>query len=133
MAAYFALAERVAIAVLMVSGLYFAAPGAALAGNIYDSQVLQRMKFSPGQRPKVARVLRQSDREMAAIFRKYRINPNAKPNYDKLQRASRELQALESREKRKMKHILTPKQFRIYLGLLRETSARVIKKTRKRP
>ena len=92
---------------------------------------MQRMKFGPSQRAKVARIMRQSDREMAAIFRKYRINPNAKPDYDKLKRASSELKALESREKRKMKRILTRKQYQTYLVILRETSARVIKATRK--
>ena len=106
---------------------------AAEASNIYDARILQRMKFSAGQRAKVRRIIRQSDREMAVVFRKYRINPNAKPNFEKLQRASRELQAIETREKRQMKKILSPSQYRTYLGLLQQTAARVIKATRTKP
>ena len=68
------------VMVALIAGTVLAVmPGQALAGNIYDSQVLQRIKFAPALRRKVRAVLRQSDREMAAIFRKYGINPNAKP------------------------------------------------------
>lgn len=105
----------------------------ALASNIYDTQVLKRIKLAPGQRTKVRTVLRRSDREMAAIFRKYGINPNAKPVFAKLRKASGELQAVETREKRKMKAIMSRDQYRAYLDLLQETAARVIKATRNKP
>lgn len=112
----------------------FAAGNAASASNIYDARILQRMTFSSStQRAKVRAILRKSEREMAAIFRKYKIDPNAKPDFDKLQRAGGELQAMESREKRAMKKILTKQQYRIYHRLLQETSARVIKATRSTP
>ncbi len=133
MGTYFTVARRSLAALLIASGLWLAVPGTALAGNIYDSQVLKRMKFSPGQRTKVRKVLRQSNRELAAIFRKYRINPNAKPVFKKLRKASGELQAVQSREKRKMKSIMSRNQYKSYLRLLQETSARVIKATRKKP
>ena len=42
------------------------------------------MKFSPDQRAKVRKIIAKSDREMAVIFRKYGINPNAKPVFEKL-------------------------------------------------
>lgn len=119
--------------VLFAGGSWIAAPDAAFAGNIYDSQVMQRMKFSPGQRGKVRVVLNQSDQEMAAIFRKYGINPNAKPVFEKLREASNELQAVEAREKRKMKKIMSAEQYKFYRALLQETAARVIKATRKKP
>lgn len=121
------------MAVLMAGGLWMVLPSAALASNIYDSQVMKRMRFSPGQRPKVRKVLNQSDREIAVIFRKYGINPNAKPVFEKLRRAGNELQALESREKRKMKKIMSADQYKFYLALLQETAARVIKATRTKP
>ena len=122
------------VMVALIAGTVLAVmPGQALAGNIYDSQVLQRIKFAPALRRKVRAVLRQSDREMAAIFRKYGINPNAKPVFSKLRTASSELQNLESREKRKMKKIMSAEQYKAYLELLQETAARVIKATRTKP
>ncbi|MGI9512998.1 MAG: hypothetical protein ACR2OL_08870 [Anderseniella sp.] len=103
------------------------------AANIYDARILQRMKFTGSQRTKVRRIIRQSDKEIAVVFRKHRINPNAKPVFEKLQKASSELQAIESREKRKMKKILSPDQYKTYLALLEATAARVIKATRTKP
>ena len=103
------------------------------ASNIYDARILQRMKFTGDQRAKVRRIIRQSDKEIAVVFRKYRINPNAKPVFEKLQRASSELQAIESKEKRQMKKILSAEQYKTYLGLLQQTAARVIKATRSKP
>jgi len=94
---------------------------------------LQRIKFTSVQRPKVKRIIRKSDKEIAVVFRKYGINPNAKPVFEKLQRASSELQAIESKEKRQMKKILSPDQYKTYLGLLQATAARVIKATRTKP
>lgn len=118
---------------MLIAGLSIALPQQAMASNIYDTRVLQRIKLAPSQRAKVRSVLKRSDREMTAIFRKYGINPNAKPVFSKLRKASGELQALESREKRKMKSIMTPAQYKTYLGLLQETAAKVIKASRNKP
>ncbi len=109
------------------------APAPGWASNIYDARILQRMKFSPNLRAKVRRIIRQSDKEMAVVFRKHRINPNAKPEFDKLQRAASELQAIEAKEKRQMKKILSADQYKTYLGLLQAPAARVIKATRTKP
>jgi hypothetical protein len=117
---------------LSVGGLTLA-PANGWASNIYDARILQRMKFSPNQRVKVKRIIRQSDREIAVVFRKHGINPRAKPEFDKLQRASSELQAIEAKEKRAMKKILSADQYKTYLGLLQATAARVIKATRTKP
>ena len=100
--------------------------------SIYDARILERMKFSPQQLAKVKQILAASDREMLAIFAKYGIDPDEKPNFEKLKRAGNELQAMEAREKRQMKRILTPDQYKQYSALLAETSARVIKATRTR-
>jgi hypothetical protein len=108
-------------------------PGGVSAANIYDAQIMERMKFSGNQRAKVRAIIRQSDKEMAVVFRKHGINPNAKPEFDKLQKASNELQAIEAKEKRQMKKILSADQYKIYLRLLQDTAARVIKATREKP
>ena len=121
------------MAALVVLTAYAMSAHSASASNIYDARILQRMKFTGAQRAKVKRIIRQSDKEIAVVFRKYGINPNAKPVFEKLQRASSELQAIESREKRKMKKILSSDQYKTYLGLLQATAARVIKATRTKP
>ena len=108
-------------------------PASSWAANIYDAQILQRMKFSADQRGKVRAIIRQSDKEIAVVFRKHGINPNAKPEFDKLQKAASELQAIEAKEKRAMKKILSADQYKTYLQLLQATAARVIKATRTRP
>ena len=118
---------------LMALAVLFIQVNSAWASNIYDSQVLQRMKFDSSQRAKVGAIMRKSDNEMSVVFRKYGINPNAKPDFEKLQRASSELQAVEAREKREMKKILTREQYATYLELLQRTAARVIKATRTKP
>ncbi|NNE24412.1 MAG: hypothetical protein HKN11_17565 [Rhizobiales bacterium] len=120
-------------AALLAGSLCLAVPQDARAGNIYDTPVLKRIKLDPGQRARVRKVLKRSDRELAVIFRKYGINPNAKPEFAKLRRASSELQAVETREKRKMKAIMSRDQYRAYLDLLQQTAARIIKATRTRP
>ena len=84
---------------LLLGAMLFTQVNASLAANIYDSQILERMSFNGSQHAKVSAILQKSDREMAAIFRKYGINPNAKPDFDKLQSASGELQAIGSRGK----------------------------------
>jgi len=121
------------MAALVVLTTYAMSTHNAWASNIYDARILQRMKFTSVQRPKVKRIIRKSDKEIAVVFRKYGINPNAKPVFEKLQRASSELQAIESKEKRQIKKILSPDQYKTYLALLQATAARVIKATRTKP
>lgn len=120
------------LAIVAFAALAISSP-TVWASNIYDARILQRMKFTGDQRAKVSRIIRQSDKEMAVVFRKYGINPNAKPVFEKLQRASSELQAIEAREKRKMKKILSADQYKTYVGLLQATAARVVKATRTKP
>lgn len=126
------IATHLTVAIVALAALTMSAP-AVWASNIYDARIMQRMKFSGAQRTQVRRIIRQSDKEMAVVFRKYGINPNAKPVFEKLQRASTELQAIESREKKKMKKILSANQYKTYLALLQATAARVIKATRTKP
>jgi tRNA(His) 5'-end guanylyltransferase len=129
---YFASFGRSFIALTVASTVWLTMPNVALS-NIYDTKILQRMKFTPDQRAKVRKIIAKSDREMAVIFRKYGINPNAKPEFEKLQRAGNELQAVEAREKRSMKKILSADQYKRYLDLLQRTAAQVIKATRTKP
>ena len=126
------IATHLMVAVVVLGALAML-PSNAWASDIYDARVLQRTKFTGDQRTKVRRIIRQSDKEIAVVFRKHGINHNAKPEFEKLQRASSELQAIESKEKRQMKKVLSADQYKAYLGLLQATAARVIKATRTKP
>lgn len=106
---------------------------ASCAQTIYDSQVLTRMEFTPSQRVKVERVIEESGKTISEIFKKYGIDPEAKPDFDKLREARHELQDLEALEKRKMKAIMTRDQFKFYMGLIQQTAANVIRATRNKP
>ncbi|MGI9374171.1 MAG: hypothetical protein ACR2OJ_16915 [Hyphomicrobiales bacterium] len=100
-------------------------PEQANAGNIYDSNVVSRLKLKGSQRTQAKAIVRKSDKEMNKVFRKHKINPRAKPDFDKLHAASSELQAIESREKAAMKKILSPEQYKAYRAILNDTAARV--------
>ena len=103
----------------------------SFAANVYDTRILERMKFSKDQRAKVMRIIRQSDKDLSVVFEKHDIDPEDKPVLRKLIRASKELKAIETREKREMKEILNEKQYKEYLALLWETASNVINATRR--
>jgi len=118
------------LAAAMIAATIALTPITPGAGSIYDSNILERIKFEPAQRAKVRAALRISGREVHAIFRKHGIDPNAKPDFEKLQAAASELQAMEAREKQRMEKIMTPEQYKLYLRLLQETASRIIKAAR---
>jgi ribonuclease HII len=99
-------------------------------GTIYDPQIFKYMTVSPEQKVKIENILAQSEKAMVRVFAKYRINPKAKPVFDKLRAASADLQAVESWEKKQMKKVLTKEQYADYLEILQATAANVIKATR---
>lgn len=98
--------------------------------NIYATHAERYLKLRKDQRKKVLEILAQAERELMAAFAKYGINPNAKPDFNKLVKARGPLQAVGQRERRRLKRILTPEQLGIYDRAVRETRARVIKATR---
>ena len=116
---------KVLVSLSLCLCLALVVPESAEAGTIYDSNVVSRLKLKGAQRSKAKAIVRKSDKEMKQVFRKYKINPRAKPDFDKLSAASGELQAIESREKAAMKKILSPEQYQAYRAILNETAARV--------
>ena len=106
------------------------AQAASTDGTIYDPRILSRMQFSGAQRSKVKAILDKSETSMVKVFAKYRIDPRAKPDFDKLRAASAELQAIEAWEKKQMKQALSKEQYADYLEILQATAAAVIKATR---
>jgi hypothetical protein len=100
---------------------------AQAGANIYDAQVLKHLKLANGQRSKARRIVRKSDSNMMKVFRKYKINPRAKPDFDKLVAASSALQTIERTERNEMKKILNAVQLKHYDQLIDITRIRVRK------
>ena len=117
-------------AVLLMGGLAALSLGAgdaAVAQSIYDSRIQQRLDLTAQQRPQVARVIETSKNQASAVFRKYGIDPNGRPIFDQLFKASSELMAIERQERQAMKQILTPAQLADYDRIMNDTRIRVRK------
>ena len=65
--------------------------------------------------------------QRSRVFSRYGINPNARPNISKLQRASSELLAIGARERAALSRVLNPTQLRAYDTLMSQVRARVIR------
>jgi hypothetical protein len=105
----------------------FAGALPASADSIYDAKVEQKLKLDGDQKAKVSGIVKQSNADMNAVFKKYGIDPNATPNFDKLTKASDELQAIGRRERAQMKEILSKAQLKQYDKIIADTGARVRK------
>jgi len=100
----------------------------AHADSIYDAKVAQKLSdLTDDQKAKVNAITKQTAAEMNAVFKKYGIDPNAKPDFDKLQKAGDELQAVGRREKAQMTPILSKAQMKQYNKIIADTGARVRK------
>jgi hypothetical protein len=106
----------------------FAGTLPASADSIYDAKVEQKLTtLKPDQKAKVAEVVKQSNADMNVVLKKYGIDPNAAPNFDKLTKAADELQAIGRRERAQMKTILDKAQLKQYDKIIADTGARVRK------
>jgi hypothetical protein len=105
----------------------FSAALPASADSIYDAKVEQKLDLDSGQKAKVSGIVKQSNADMNVVFKKYGIDPNGPPNFDKLTKASDELQAIGRRERNEMKKILNKAQLKQYDKLIADTGARVRK------
>ena len=126
---------RTFVARLLCLSLLAAQPVAlALAagteGTIYDSRLLTRIKITAEQLPAIKKILDQSEERIVEVFQKHRIDPKAKPDFERLRAASVDLQAVQSWEKGQMKQILTTSQYADYLEIQQATAAAVIRATR---
>ena len=99
----------------------------AQAGSIYDSNIEQKLILEDAQKPKVAAIVKQTQQDMNEVFRKYGIDPNTKPDLDRLTNASEELKAINDRERKQLKQILSKSQLKRYDHIIAETGARVQK------
>ena len=115
---------------LLAAQLVAPALAAGTEGTIYDSRLLTRIKFTAEQLPAIKKILDQSEERIVEVFQKHRIDPRAKPDFERLRAASVDLQAIESWERTQMKQILTTSQYADYLEIQQATAAAVIKATR---
>ena len=113
---------------LLIASLLFMLPIMVITANansIYDAKIEERLKLDPGQMPKVEAIVKQSQAERDVVFRKYGIDPNAKPDLDLLTKASDELKAIGYQERKQLKEILSKAQLKQYDKIISQTSARV--------
>ena len=106
------------------------ATGAKADRSIYFTDVSGQLNLTSSQRPQVEQAFNKSERDTLKVFAKHGINPDAKPDFDKLFGARHELQAIAQRERNLMKRVLTKAQFKIYRKLMDHIQARIIKATR---
>jgi hypothetical protein len=95
--------------------------------SIYDADVVHRLHLSGSQKREMQKVIAASRVQRNRIFRKYGIDPNAKPDMSLLQRASSELMANAARERAAARKILNAKQLRLYDELMTEIRQRIMK------
>jgi hypothetical protein len=113
---------------LLTASLLFMLPDYVITANadsIYDAKIEERLKLDPGQMPKVEAIVKQSQADRDVVFRKYGIDPNAKPDLDLLTKASDELKAIGYQERKQLKEILSKAQLKQYDKIISQTSARV--------
>jgi hypothetical protein len=94
--------------------------------SIYEADVIQRLQLAGTQKREMQTVIAASRARQNRIFKKYGIDPDAKPDMQKLQRASSELSANAARERAAAKKILDSKQLRVYDALIREIRQRIM-------
>jgi hypothetical protein len=107
--------------------LALATPVGPAAASIYDSNVIEELKLTGAQRREMQKLINQSRSRRNAIFREYGIDPNAKPDVSKLQRAQAKLQANASREQAAAKKILNAEQYRQYMRIYAQLRAKITK------
>jgi hypothetical protein len=94
--------------------------------SMYDANVIERLQLTGTQRQQMQQVIAVSRAERDRIFKKYGIDPNARPQKSLLQRASSELIANAARERAAAKKILTRKQMYRYDTIIAEIRSHII-------
>jgi hypothetical protein len=94
--------------------------------SMYDANIIERLDLAGTQKQEMQKVIAASRANRDRIFRKYGIDPNARPQKSLLQRASSELMANAARERAAAKKILTRKQMYQYDSIIAEVRSRII-------
>lgn len=116
----------IAVCAALAGGALGLHQGPAAAQSIYDTNVEKRLDgLTAQQRTQVKKIVAASKQKAQAVFKKHGINPNARPVFNQLQKASRELQAVQQQERRQMQKVLNKEQYAHYNKIVAETQARV--------
>src|SRR5215207_5781953 len=94
--------------------------------SMYDANVIERLQLAGTPRQEMQKIIAASRANRNRIFKKYGIDPNARPQKSLLQRASSELMANAARERAAAKKILTRKQMYQYDSIIAEIRGRII-------
>jgi len=94
--------------------------------SMYDANVIERLQLAGTQKQEMQKIIAASRASRNRIFKKYGIDPNARPQKSLLQRASSELMANAARERAAAKKILTRKQMYQYDSIIAEIRGRII-------
>lgn len=120
------LAQLIAAAFLTA----FAAGSTFADRSIYFTDIIPKLNLTEEQLPEVERITEQSEQDTLDAFARNGIDPDARPDFDKLFAARHELQAIERRERQQLKAILTKAQLKTYDKIMQWVRARIIKATR---
>ncbi|MFO1090596.1 MAG: hypothetical protein U1E46_13565 [Hyphomicrobiales bacterium] len=113
---------------LLSTALALAAIAPAHAASIYDANVANRLtSLTAAQKQQVLAITTKSKTNMLAVMQKYGIDPNGTPQFNLLQKAGNELQAVQRAERKEMMGVLDKAQMKQYDAIINETSARVRK------
>jgi len=104
----------------------FCTPVPLVQASIYDSNVVQQLHLTGGQKTAMEKLIRESRARRNHILRRHGIDPNAKPKMWRLMSASSELKANVARERAGAKKILTPEQLRVYDAIIKQTRRRIM-------
>ena len=121
--------SRLRLSLILAAALAIAIPVASVpvSASVYDANVIAALKLTGSQRSQAQKIVSQSRAQRNRVFKKYGINPNARPNISKLQRASSELLAIQARERAALSRFLNPTQMRGYDGVQSQIRSRVMR------
>ena len=122
---------RFAVTCLLIAGsLGNTSLPAGADHSIYFPHVVELLKLNGQLRAKVKAIVDESERQTLVVFKKFGIDPRAKPEFNKLVKARHELQAIERNERTLLKEILSTDQLKDYDRIIEFTHAEVVKATR---
>jgi hypothetical protein len=117
---------RFAVLLLAVVCLAGALHADRARASIYEVDVVERLQLTGSQKRDMERIIAVTRARQNRVFKKYGIDPNAKPNMWELQRAAPELKANAAYERAAAKEILSREQLQHYDALMREVRRRII-------
>jgi hypothetical protein len=118
--------SKMSIKAAAIAPVCLVTPVPVVQASVYDSNVVQQLHLTGGQKTAMEKLIRESRARRNHILRRHGIDPNAKPKMWRLMGASSELKANVARERAAAKKILTPQQLRLYDAVVKQTRRRIM-------